>query len=59
MAAERNGIGAVGTMVNILKYHPKTIRNIYRFGRFKFDLKFSTSLKRQLFMEEKNKLKYS
>ena len=41
MAAERNGIGADGTMVNISKYHPKmtvTIRNTYLFDTFKFDL---------------------
>ena len=47
MAAERNGIGAVGTMVNISKHHPKmmvTIRNTYRFDRVKFDLNFLRQL---------------
>ena len=38
MAAERNGIGADGTMVNISKYHPKIIRNTYSFDRLQFDL---------------------
>ena len=53
MAAERNGIGADGTMVNISKYHPKmtvTSRNTYRFDRFKFDLNIFKNL---IFMEEK------
>ena len=47
MAAERNGIGADGTMVNISKYHPKmkvTIRNTYRFDRFKFNVNIFKNL---------------
>ena len=57
MAAERNGIGAVGTMVNISKYHPKTrvaIRNTYRFDRFKFDFNI---FKKTTFYERKKKVK--
>ena len=53
MAAERNGIGADGTMVNISKYHPKmkvTIMNTYRFDRFKFNLNIFKNL---IFLEEK------
>ena len=53
MAAERNGIGAVGTMVNISKYHPKIIRNTYRSDRFKFDLNIFTKF---LLKEKKVKI---
>ena len=55
MAAERNGIGAVGTMVNISKHHPKmgvTIKNTYRFDRVKFDLNF---FKKDKFLWKKKK----
>ena len=59
MAAERNGIGADGTTVNISKYHPKMtviIRNTYRFDRFKIDLNI---FKKTTFYERKKKLKFS
>ena len=55
MAAERNGIGADGTMVNILKYHPKIVRNTYRFDRFKFDLNI---FKKMIFYGRKKKKIY-
>jgi hypothetical protein len=59
MAAERNGIGAVGTMVNISKHHPKmrvTIKNTYRFDRVKFDLNFFKKEKKLWKKKKRKKL---